>query len=97
MQESDEIQKLIDEISFRKSNSKDYKKMTMEQISQELRDIMKFEQESMRKIEEFENIQKNQDLAKYAKMICKNTTQREITQIQEIYLEKIDKNYLNSK
>ena len=95
MQDSDEIQKLIDEISFRKSNSKDYKKMTMEQISQELRDIMKFEQESMRKIEEFENIQKNQDLAKYAKMICKNTTQREITQIQEIYLEKIDKNYLN--
>ena len=97
MQDSDEIQKLIDEISFRKSNSKDYKKMTMEQISQELRDIMKFEQESMRKIEEFENIQKNQDLAKYAKMICKNTIQREITQIQEIYLEKIDKNYLNSK
>jgi hypothetical protein len=97
MQDSDEIQKLIDEISFRKSNSKDYKKMTMEQIGQELRDIMKFEQESMRKIEEFENIQKNQDLAKYAKMICKNTTQREITQIQEIYLEKIDKNYLNSK
>ena len=97
MQESDEIEKLIDEVSFRKSNSKDYKKMTMEQISQELRDIMKFEQESMEKIEEFENIQKNQDLAKYAKIICKNTTQREITQIQEIYLEKIDKNYLNSK
>jgi len=97
MQESDEIEKLIDEVSFRKSNSKDYKKMTMEQISQELRDIMKFEQESMKKIEEFENIQKNQDLAKYAKIICKNTTQREITQIQEIYLEKIDKNYLNSK
>jgi len=97
MQDSDEIQKLIDEISFRKSNSKDYKKMTMEQISQELRDIMKFEQESMRKIEEFENIQKNQDLAKYAKMICKNTTQREITQIQEIYLKKIDREYLNKK
>ena len=53
--------------------------------------------ESMKKIEEFESTQKNQDLAKYAKMICKNTTQREITQIQEIYLEKIDKNYLNSK
>ena len=97
MQESDEIKKLIDEISFRKSNSKDYKKMSMQQISQELRDIMKFEQESIKKIEVFENIQNNQDLAKYAKMICKNTTQREITQIQEIYLEKIDKNYLNSK
>ena len=97
MKESDEIEKLIDDVSFRKSNSKDYKKMTMEQISQELREIMKFEQESMKKIEAFENIQNNQDLAKYAKMICKNTTQREITQIQEIYLEKIDKNYLNSK
>jgi len=28
---------------------------------------------------------------------CKNTTQKEIIQIQEIYLEKIDKNYLNPK
>lgn len=28
---------------------------------------------------------------------CKNTIQKEIIQIQEIYLEKIDKNYLNPK
>ena len=97
MQESNEIEKLIDDISFRKSNSKDYKKMSTEEISQELRDIMKFEQKSVKKIEEFEKIENNQDLVKYVKMICKNTTQREITQIQEIYLEKIDKNYLNSK
>jgi len=97
MEKSDEIEKLIDDVSFRKSNFKDYKKMTMEQISQELRDIMKFEQESMNKIEEFEKIQHNQDLVKYVKIICKNTTQREITQIQEIYLKKIDSNYLNSK
>ncbi len=92
-----EIEKLIDDISFRKSNSKDYKKMSTEEISQELRDIMKFEQESMKKIEEFEKIENNQDLVKYVKIICKNTTQREITQIQEIYLQKIDKDYLNSK
>ena len=97
MQESNEIEKLIDDISFRKSNSKDYKKMSVEEISQELRDIMKFEQESMKKIEEFEKTQNNQDLVKYVKIICKNTTQREITQIQEIYLQKIDKDYLNSK
>jgi hypothetical protein len=51
----------------------------------------------MKKIEEFEKIENKQDLVKYVKIICKNTTQREITQIQEIYLEKIDKNYLNSK
>jgi hypothetical protein len=97
MQESDEITKLIDEISFRKSNSKDYEKMGIEEISNELKNIMKFEQESFKKIEEFENIQNNQDLEKYAKMICKNITQREITQIQEIYLKKIDKEFLNSK
>ncbi|KAF6244217.1 hypothetical protein [Nitrosopumilus sp. b2] len=97
MDESDEIQKLIDEISFRKSNSKDYKKMKTEEISRELKDIMKFEQESFRKIEEFEKTQNNPDLIKYAKIICRNTTQREIAQIQEVYLEKIDEEYLKSK
>ncbi len=97
MDEPDEIQKLIDEISFRKSNSKDYKKMSAEEIGKELRDVMKFEQESFKKIEEFEKTQDNPDLINYAKMICKNTTQIEITEIQEIYLEKIDKEYLKSK
>ncbi|RMW36493.1 MAG: hypothetical protein EA439_00015 [Nitrosopumilus sp.] len=97
MDEPDEIQKLIDDISFRKSNSKDYQKMSAEEIGKELRDVMKFEQESFKKIEEFEKTQENPDLIKYAKMICKNTTQREITQIQEVYLEKIDKEYLKSK
>ena len=97
MDEPDEIQKLIDEISFRKSNSKDYKKMSAEEIGKELRDVMKFEQESFKKIEAFEKTQDNPDLINYAKMICKNTTQREITEIQEIYLEKIDKEYLKSK
>lgn len=97
MDEPDEIQKLIDDISFRKTNSKDYQKMSAEEIGKELRDVMKFEQESFKKIEEFEKTQKNQDLIQYAKMICKNTTQREITQIQEVYLEKIDKEYLKSK
>jgi hypothetical protein len=94
MVESDEIQKLIDDISFRKSISKDYAKMKVEEISKELRNIMKFEQESFKKIEEFEKTQNNPDLIKYAKMICKNTTEREITQIQEIYLKKIDEEYL---
>ena len=97
MDESDEIQKLIDDISFRKSNSKDYKKMKIEEISKELREVMTFEQESFKKIEEFEKTQDNPDLINYAKILCKNTTQREITQIQEIYLKKIDKEYLSSK
>ncbi len=92
-----EIQKLIDEINLRKSSSKDYKKMKIDEISKELRDIMAFEQESFKKIEEFEKTQHGSDLAKYAKMICRNTTEREITDIQEVYLQKIDEEYLSSK
>ena len=95
MKEPDEIEKLIDEISFRKSNSKNYESMKAEEISKELREIMKFEQESYKKIEEFEKTNKNQDLVEYAKMISKNTTGREIAQLQEVYLKKIDEEYLN--
>ena len=97
MEESDEIQELIDKISFRKSNSKDYERMEIEEISKELRDVMRFEQESFKKIEEFGKSQPDSDLIKYAKILCRNTTQREINQIQEIYLKKIDSKYLHSK
>ena len=37
------MKKLIVNINFRKSNSKDYKKMSVKEISQKLRDKMKFE------------------------------------------------------
>ncbi|HEY5736177.1 MAG TPA: hypothetical protein VIS47_06430 [Nitrosopumilus sp.] len=94
MEESDEIQKLIDEISFRKSNSKNYEKMKAVEISKELRDIMKFEQESNKKIEEFGKTHENQELVEYAKIISRNTTAREIAEIQEIYLKKIDEEFL---
>lgn len=97
MDQSDEIQKLIDEISFRKSNSKNYEEMKAIEISKELREIMEFEQESFKKIEEFEQTQKNQDLVQYAKMISRNTTGREIVQLQETYLKKIDEEFLNKK
>lgn len=97
MKEPDELEKLIDDISFRKAESKNYKDMKIEQISQELQNIMKFEQESLKKIEKFGEIKQDEDLINYLNMICRNTTQREITQIQEIYLQKIDKEYLKSK
>ena len=95
MEEADEIQKLIDEISFRKSNSKNYENMKALEISKELKEIMKFEQESNKKIEEFGETHKNQDLVEYAKMISRNTTGREISQLQETYLKKIDEEYLS--
>ena len=97
MEQPDEIEKLIDEISFRKSNSKNYEKMSAQEISKELREIMKFEQKSFKKIDEFEKTKQNPDLVQYAKMICKNTTSREIAQLQETYLKKIDEEYLNTK
>ena len=96
-EESDPIQKIIDEVSFRKSESKDYKMMNLEKIRMELQDVLKFEQDSFKKIEEFSKTQKNSDLENYLKIICKNTTEREITQIQDVYLKKIDKEFLNSK
>ena len=97
MQESSEIQKLVDEINLRETNPKNYKKMKAEELSREFREIMKFEQESFKKIERFEKIEKDADLAQYAKMICKNTTGREIARLQEIYLKKIDEEFLNPK
>jgi len=97
MEESDEIEELINEISLRKSNSKDYQRMRAEEISKEFKDIMRYEQESFKRIEEFEKTQQNSDLIEYAKMLCSNTIAREISDIQEIYLKKIDEEFLNSK
>ena len=93
MEESDEIQKLINETSL-KINSKNYEKMNAKEISKELRAIMKFEQEAYKKIEEFGKTHENQDLVAYAKMISRNTTAREIAELQETYLRKIDEEYL---
>ena len=98
MEVPDEIQKLIDEVSFRKSNSKNYETMKIDEISKEFREIMKFQQESFRKIEEFEKINQNKtEVIEYIKLLCNNTFQREIIQIQEVYLKKIDANYPSSK
>jgi len=97
MEESDEIEKLINEITFRKSNSKDYQNMKAEEISKEFKEIMRYEQESFKRIEKFEETQQNTELIEYAKILCSNTVAREISNIQEIYLKKIDEEYLKLK
>lgn len=97
MDEYDEVEKLINEISFRKSKSKDYQSMRAEEISKEFKEIMRYEQESFKRIEEFEKTQQNSELIEYAKILCSNTIAREISDIQEIYLKKIDEEFLNSK
>ena len=90
----DDVRKLIDEANQRER--KDYQKMDIEEISRELRGAMEFERVIFEKIEDMEKKGTEQDLLNYAKMIIKNTTGREISEIQEIYLKKIDNEYLSS-
>ena len=97
VEQSQEIKEFVESINARDFPAKQYENMTIEELSSELRDMMKFEQEAIKKIEEFENNGFEEDLIKYVKIICGNATQREILAIQEVYLEKIDRNYLGSK
>jgi hypothetical protein len=90
----DDVRKLIEDLNLRVP--KDYQKMDVKKLSGELREVMNFEQQTFQKIEEFEKDGIEQDLIIYAKMIVKNTTGQEISKIQEIYLKKIDSEYLKS-
>lgn len=96
MEEIEEIQNFVSMINTRSSNSKEYQKMKIEELSTEIREAIKFQQEAFQRIEEFEVKGGQQDLTKYAKMICKNTIEREILKIQEVYLKKIENEYLKS-
>ena len=89
------IKKLIEEINLRKP--KKYEQMKIEEISKELHHVMKFEQDTIKKINLFEKDHQDIDLIKYARIICRNTVERETALIQETYLKKIDSKYLNSK
>ncbi len=89
------LKKLIEEISSRKP--KNYEQMKIEDISKDLHNTMEFEQNVLKKINLFENNHQDEDLIKYAKMICRNIIERETILIQETYLKKIDEQYLNSK
>ena len=92
MKEIDQIQQIIDEINQR--TSKNYHEMGIDELSSELRNTMEFEQKIFQKIENLERKEIDLELIKYTKMICRNTTQRKISEIQEKYLERIDEKYL---
>ena len=91
----EKVKKLIEEINLRKP--KNYEQMKIEEVSKELHNTMEFEQNVLKKINEFENEHQDTDLIKYAKMICRNTMERETALIQDAYLKKIDSKYLDSK
>ena len=77
----EKIKKLIDEINSRKP--KNYEQMKIEEISEELHNVMEFEQNLLEKINTFEKDHQDVDLIKYLKMICRNTVERETILIQE--------------
>ena len=89
------IKKLIEEVNLRKP--KDYKQMKIEEISKELHNVMRFEQNILEKINQCENDHQESDLIKYARMICREIVERETILIQETYLKRIDSQYLNLK
>ena len=88
------IKELIEEINSRKP--KNYEKMSIKEVSNELHKVMEFEQMIVKKIKLFEDDHQEPDLIKYAKMIYKKIIERETSLIQETYLKKIDSQYLNS-
>jgi len=91
----EDVKELIEEINSRKP--KNYEKMNIEEISDELHRVMEFEQTILKKLKLFEDDHQEPDLIKYAKMIYKKIIERETLLIQETYLKKIDSQYLNSK
>ena len=77
------IKELIEEINSRKP--KDYEKMSIKEVSNELHKVMEFEQVIVKKIKLFEDDHQEPDLIKYAKMIYKKIIERETILIQETY------------
>ena len=90
----EQIQSMIDKINQRETRI--YQNMGLEEISHALREAMTFEQKFFEEIETMEKKGTTPEMIKYAKMICRNTMEREIADIQETYLKKIDK-YLESR
>ena len=91
----EKIQKLIEEINLRES--KNYQKMELKQLSNALREAMSYETKIFERIDKLEKNGTSRDLANYARIVAKNITERQITEIQEIYLKKIDSEYLKPK
>jgi hypothetical protein len=93
----DKIENLVNEINSKDQELKDYQSMKIEELSDEIRRIISTQYETIQRIEELELKGIQSDLIKYAKIICRNSTERRIAQIQKIYFDKIDIKYRNHK
>ncbi len=95
MKRLEEIRDLINETQTRYSDTAIFKNMPIEELSEKLHDAMAYEQEINEKLTEFEKKGIDKETIHYAKVVCKNSTQKEILAIQEAYLQEVDRKYLD--
>lgn len=95
MKDIDAIWKLTNEINSMDLDIKDYQNMKIEELSIEIRRVIETQYEIFQRIEELKIKGTQPDLIKYIKIICRNSTERKISQIQKIYFNKIDTEYKN--
>lgn len=93
----DEIREIITQTQLKYSEKEEFKTMSIEELSQKLRDAISYEQEINEELEKFEKKGASQDIIRYAKFICKNSTQKQISAIQDAYLKELDRKYLKPK
>lgn len=97
MEEIEEIRNIISKTQFRYLENNKFETMSIWELSQRLRDAITYEQEINEELEKFEKNGASKDVIQYAKFVCKNSTQKQISAIQEAYLKELDRKYLKQK
>lgn len=93
----EEILDLITQTQLRQSDMTKFKTMSIEELSQRLREAITYEQEISEELEKFEKKGASKDVIDYAKFVCKNSTQKQISAIQDAYLKELDRRYLRQR
>lgn len=91
MTDIDEIKQFILRTESSVKSSFAYEKMSLEELSAELREVMTNQSHIQETINKFEERGINNDFIEYAKLVCANTSERQIKMIQESYFQKLDK------
>lgn len=91
MSDIDEVKQFIIKIESSIKSPQTYERMSLEELSFELRKAMISQNTIQESIENFEEKGINSDFIEYARIVCANITQRQMTMIQENYFEKLDR------
>jgi len=91
MSDIDEVKQFIMKIESSIKSPQTYERMSLEELSFELRKAMINQNTIQESIENFEEKGINSDFIEYARIVCTNITERQMTMIQENYFEKLDR------